>query len=95
MFAAFVVFIFLLFMLLGGWDWDDMRSVLLHRAWNSFTYEGELIPGKRPGLVPQLVIKALSREDEARKSLVAVAMGAADESNLHNAAAGCEQQPHM
>lgn len=82
----YVAFIFVLFMLLGGWDWDDMRSVLLHRAWNSFTYEGELIPGKRPGVVARLVIKALSREDEARKGLVAVAMGAADQSSGHNPA---------
>ena len=74
----YVVFIFLLFILLGGWDWDDMRSVLLHRAWNSFTYEGDVIPGKRPGLVARLVIRVLSREGEARKALVAIAMGAAD-----------------
>jgi hypothetical protein len=76
--AAFVVF---LFILLGGWDLDDMRSVLLHRAWNSFTHEGELIPGKRPSPVNRLVIRALSREDDAKKALVAVAMGAVDQSH--------------
>jgi hypothetical protein len=78
---TWVLFVFILFILLGGWDLDDMRSVLLHRAWISFTHEGELIPGRRPSLVNRLVIRALSREDDARKALVSVAMGAADQSN--------------
>jgi hypothetical protein len=81
-----VAFVFVLFILLGGWDLDDMRSVLLYRAWRSFTHEGELIPGRRPSLVNRLVIRALSREDDAKKALVAAAMGVGGQSNRYDAA---------
>jgi hypothetical protein len=65
--------------LVGGLRWDDMRSLLLHYAYKSFTYEGDVIPGVRPSFGTRLVIRILSREDDARKALVAKAIGIADE----------------
>ena len=62
--------------LVGGMGWDDLRSVLLHRAYRSFTFEGDVIPGVRPSLWTRLVIRTLSREDDARETLVMKAMTA-------------------
>lgn len=77
-----VAFMFLPLILIGSWDWDDMRSMLLNRAFKSFTHEGHVIPGTRPNLGARLVIQALSREDDARRALVATAIAAAEQSNL-------------
>jgi hypothetical protein len=63
----------------GGLRWDDVRSLLLHYAYKSFTFEGDVIPGVRPILGTRLVIRVLSREDDARKALVTKAMTIADE----------------
>ena len=54
--------------LVGGLRWDDVRSLLLHYAYKSFTFEGDVIPGVRPFLGTRLVIRAFSREDDARTS---------------------------
>jgi hypothetical protein len=64
--------------LVGGMGWDDLRSVLLHRAYRSFTFEGDVIPGVRPSLGTRLVILTLSREDDARRALVMKAMAASE-----------------
>jgi hypothetical protein len=64
---------------IGGMDWDDLRSVLLHRAYGSFTFEGEVIPGVRPSLGTRLVVQTLSREDDARRALVLEAMAAPEQ----------------
>jgi hypothetical protein len=60
--------------LVGGMGFDDVRNLLLHRAYGSFTYEGDLIPGVRPSAGARLVIRALSTEDDARTDLVVKAM---------------------
>jgi len=65
--------------LIGGLDWDDLRSVLLHRAYQSFTFEGDVIPGARPSAATRLVIRTLSSEDDARAALVTKAMAASPE----------------
>jgi hypothetical protein len=65
--------------LLGGMRWEDLRSLLVHYAYKSFTFEGDVIPGVRPSLGPRLVIRALSREDDARRALVTKAIAIADE----------------
>lgn len=65
--------------LIGGLDWDDLRSVILHRAYTSFTFEGDVIPGVRPSLGARFVIRALSPEHEARRALVAKAMATTEQ----------------
>lgn len=65
--------------LLGGLRWDDVRSLLLHYAYKSFTYEGDVIPGVRPFIGTRLVIRVLSPKDDARRALVATAIAIADE----------------
>jgi hypothetical protein len=65
--------------LVGGLRWNDLRSLLLHYAYKSFTYEGDVIPGVRPFWGTQLVIRALSHEDDARRALVTKAIAIADE----------------
>lgn len=65
--------------LLGGMRWEDLRSLLVHYAYKSFTFEGDVIPGVRPSLGARLVIGALSREDDARRALVTRAIAIADE----------------
>src|SRR5437660_5813017 len=64
-------------------DWDDLRSVLLHRAYGSFTFEGEVIPGVRPSLGTRLVVQMLSPEDDARQALVKKAMATAKPRSRH------------
>jgi hypothetical protein len=63
---------------IGGMDWDDLRSVLLYRAYGSFTFEGDVILGVRPSLGTRLVVQALSGEDDARRALVIKAMAASE-----------------
>jgi hypothetical protein len=65
--------------LFGGTRWDDLRSLLLHYAHKSFTFEGDVIPGVRPFLGTRLVIRALSRENDARRVLVTKAMATAEQ----------------
>lgn len=62
--------------LVGGLDWDDLRSLVLHYAYRSFTFEGDVIPGVRPSLGARFVIWAVSPEYEARRALVAKALAA-------------------
>jgi hypothetical protein len=64
--------------LVGGLGWDDLRSVILHRAYQSFTFEGDVIPGVRPSLGARLVIRILSPEYEARRTLVTKALAATE-----------------
>lgn len=65
--------------LIGGLDWDDLRSVILHRAYTSFTFEGDVIPGVRPSLAARLLIRIFSPEGQARRALVAKAMAASEQ----------------
>jgi hypothetical protein len=65
--------------LVGGLRWNDLRSLLLHYAYKSFTYDGDVIPGVRPLLGTRLVIRVPSHEDDARRALVAKAITIADE----------------
>lgn len=76
--AVWVLLHALPLLLVRGLDWDDLRSVLLHYAYRSFTFEGDVIPGVRPSPGTRLVIRTLSREDEARLALVAKAMAATE-----------------
>ena len=64
--------------LFGVFEWDDIRSALLHYAYRSFTFDGDVIPGVRPSLGTRLVIRVLSYEDEAKRALVAKAMAATE-----------------
>ncbi|MGZ4333227.1 MAG: hypothetical protein ACXVRJ_03005 [Gaiellaceae bacterium] len=71
--------LFLLALLIGvmhiaGWRVSDLRDVALNHAYGSFTYEGELIPGARPGAAALLVIRLLAEEDDARNMLAVTAM---------------------
>lgn len=65
--------------LTGGLNWDDLVSVILHRAYTSFTFEGDVIPGVRPSLATRLLIRIFSPEAEARRELVAKAMAASEQ----------------
>ena len=65
--------------LVGGLRWDDLRSLLLHYAYKSFTFEGDVIPGVRPSPGTRLVIRAFSREDDARRLLVTKAITIAEQ----------------
>jgi hypothetical protein len=65
--------------LVGGLRWDDLRSLLLHYAYKSFTFEGDVIPGVRPFVGTRLVIRVLSREDDARRALVTKAITIAEQ----------------
>lgn len=65
--------------LVGGLGWDDLRSVILHRAYSSFTFEGDVIPGVRPSLGARLVIRVLSPEYEARRALITKAMATTEQ----------------
>ena len=56
--------------LVGGLRWDDVRDLLLHDAYRSFTFEGDRIPGLRPGFWARLTIRALSDPDDGRLLLV-------------------------
>lgn len=74
-----VLFMSLPLILIGGLNWDDLRSVLLHHAYLSFTFEGDVMPGVRPGPGTWLVIRALSREDDARRALLTEAMATVEQ----------------
>jgi hypothetical protein len=74
-----VVLAFLLIGIIGGAGWDDLRSLLLYRAYSSFTFGGDVIPGMRPGRRTRLVIRAVSREDDARRALVTQAIATAEQ----------------
>jgi hypothetical protein len=65
--------------LFGGLRWDDLRSLFLHYAYKSFTFEGDVIPGVRPLVGTRLVIRVLAREDDARRALVTKAIVIAGE----------------
>lgn len=65
--------------LVGGLRWDDIRSLLLHYAYRSFTYEGDVIPGVRPARGTRLLIQLLSPDDDARKALVTTAISIAEQ----------------
>ncbi|MGZ4314866.1 MAG: hypothetical protein ACXVRS_03415 [Gaiellaceae bacterium] len=56
--------------LVAGWRWGDLRDVLLHDAYRSFTFEGDRIPGLAPGLAARLVIRWLSDAEDGRLVLV-------------------------
>lgn len=64
--------------LVGGTGWDDIRNVILYRAYKSFTFEGDVIPGVHPSRVTRLVILTLSDADDRRRALVTKAMAAPD-----------------
>jgi len=50
----------------GGLRWDDVRDLLLHDAYRSFTFEGDRIPGLAPGFWARFVIRCLSDPDDLR-----------------------------
>jgi len=54
----------------GGLRWDDIRDLLLQLAYRSFTFEGDRIPGLRPGRWARLTIRFLSEPDDGRLALV-------------------------
>jgi hypothetical protein len=56
--------------LVAGWRWSDLRDVLLHDAYRSFTFEGDRIPGRAPGLAARTAIRWLSDPDDRRLALV-------------------------
>ena len=59
-----------LMVLVGGLRWDDVRDLVLHDAYRSFTFEGDRIPGLRPGFFARLAIRCLSDPDDGRLVLV-------------------------
>ncbi len=63
-------FLFGVMVVVGGFRWSDVRDVLLHDAYRSFTFEGERIPGAAPGPLARLIIRSLSDPDDARLRLV-------------------------
>lgn len=67
--------------LVGGMGWDDLRSMVLNRAYRSFTFEGDVIPGVRPSLAARLLVLTLSADDDARRALVVKAMAASGRSS--------------
>ena len=52
--------------LAGGLRWNDVRELLLHDAYRSFTFDGERIAGLRPGVWARLTIRCLSEPDDGR-----------------------------
>src|SRR3954454_7219478 len=65
-----LVLMFRLMVVVAGLRWSDIRGVLLHDAYRSFTYEGERLPGAAPGIVARFVIRTLSEPDDGRLQLV-------------------------
>jgi hypothetical protein len=61
-----LLFIFGVMYLVAGLRWSDIRDVLLQRAYRSFTFEGERIPGLAPGIAARLTIRWLSDPDDGR-----------------------------
>jgi hypothetical protein len=59
-------FIFGVMYVVAGWRWSDLRDVLLHDAYRSFTFEGDRIPGLGPGIAARLTIRWLSDPDDRR-----------------------------
>lgn len=59
-------FIFGVMYLVAGWRLSDLRDVLLHDAYRSFIFEGDRIPGLRPGIAARLTIQWLSDPDDRR-----------------------------
>ena len=56
--------------IVGGLRWDDIRDVVLHDAYKSFTFEGDRIPGLAPGPVARTLIRLFSDPDDRRLLLV-------------------------
>ena|SRR5690349_9264612 len=50
----------------AGWRLSELRDVLLHDAYRSFTFEGDRIPGLGPGFAARLTIRWLSDPDDRR-----------------------------
>jgi hypothetical protein len=69
--GLFVLGLVLGLMYVSGWRLSDGRDVILNRAYESFTHEGIVIPGMRPGRGAKLVIRLLSDEEDARRRLLA------------------------
>ena len=61
-----LLFIFGVMYLIAGWRLSDLRDVLLHDAYRSFTFEGDRIPGLGPGIAARLTIQWLSDRDDRR-----------------------------
>lgn len=59
-------FLFGVMYVVAGWRWSDLRDILLHDAYRSFTSEGERIPGLAPGLGARVVIRWLSEPGDRR-----------------------------
>ena len=74
--GLFVLALVLGLMHVAGWRLSDARDLVLNRAYESFTYEGVVIPGLTPGRGARLVIRLLSAEDDARRRLLASAPAA-------------------
>jgi hypothetical protein len=69
--GLFVLGLVLALMHVAGWRVSDGRDVLLNRAYETFTHDGIVIPGLRPGRGARLVIRLLSDDDDARRRLLA------------------------
>jgi hypothetical protein len=64
------LFLFAVVYLVAGWRWSELRDLLLHDAYRSFTIEGDCIPGVAPGVSARLMIRWLSDPDDRRLVLV-------------------------
>jgi hypothetical protein len=56
-----VLLIMMLMRVLARWGWNELRDGLLSRAYESWSYQGEAIPGAKAGLIARVVIRLLSR----------------------------------
>jgi hypothetical protein len=63
-------FLFGVMVIVGGLRWDDIRDVVLHDAYKSFTFEGDRIPGLAPGPLARTLIRLFSDPDDRRLRLL-------------------------
>jgi hypothetical protein len=56
-----VVLIVALMRVMANWRLSELRDALLNRAYDSWTFQGEPLPGAKPSLVARVIIRLLSR----------------------------------
>lgn len=68
--ASTVALVFGVLYVVTGWRLGDLRDVVLHDAYYTFTFEGQLIPGAKPGFFARTAIRLLSDDDDGRLDMV-------------------------
>jgi hypothetical protein len=61
-----VLMIVLIMRFMGNWRLGEVRDAIVNRANETWTYQGEAIPGAKPGLIARLVVRLLGRDGTSR-----------------------------